>query len=417
MWDNGEVIFFSETKTKWNISPSDLVEEYKMELDETPETPSALVKAVEQVFGYLAGGKLQYGAMSTYDYTWFLKRPKASPGCLQVSDRIANSSIGPSVLKCYIYAISLAMEDPDSTAPPDSERIDRNENNRPPSDDDNDPSFNGDDGSSNDDINKNQYQKTSNRRTRYNIIRRGGVPGAGKKRVSLESYGWNDYEMMDVLGCGRSGAVYRALFPHEIVAIKACDIWQVPHYEAEILNEIDIYMALERLQGDVIPRFKGGGYSAGGLLLLITKLVGSPIDTNNLSDSERWEIMIALSRIHSEGVIHNDIRPENILIERHPKSFTIKIIDFALSKKSMNKNEAEREMRSLKWMLGYRSTDQQKKRNWEENNGRQNGNGGATKGRGKRHRLCSHFNSDPDSGCLQGGKENAVVGKDEIWCG
>jgi hypothetical protein len=42
-------------------------------------------------------------------------------------------------------------------------------------------------------------------------------------------------------------------FRHEIVAIKACDILQAPHYEAEILTEIDIYMALERLQGDVIP--------------------------------------------------------------------------------------------------------------------------------------------------------------------
>jgi serine/threonine protein kinase len=163
--------------------------------------------------------------------------------------------------------------------------------------------------------------------------------------------------MMDVLGCGRSGAVYRALFRHEIVAIKACDIWQVPHYEADILSEIDIYMALERLQGDVIPQFKGAGYSAGGLLLLITELAGSPIDTNNLSDLERGEIITALSRIHSEGVIHNDIRPENILIERHPKSFTIKIIDFALSKRSTSKNEAKREMLGLKWMLGYGITD------------------------------------------------------------
>jgi serine/threonine protein kinase len=159
--------------------------------------------------------------------------------------------------------------------------------------------------------------------------------------------------MMDVLGYGRSGAVYRALFRHEIVAIKACDIWQVPHYEAEILSEIGIYMALELHQGDVIPRFKGAGYSAGGLLLLITELACSPIDTNNLSDLERGEIITALSRIHSEGVIHNDIRQENILIERHPKSFTIKIIDFALSKKSTSKNEAKGEMLGLKSMLGY----------------------------------------------------------------
>jgi serine/threonine protein kinase len=222
--------------------------------------------------------------------------------------------------------------------------------------------------------------------------------------------------MMDVLGSGRSGAVYRARFLYEIVAIKACDIWQVPHCEAEILSEIDIYMVLERLQGDVIPQFKEAGYSAGGLLRLITELSGSPIDTNNLSDLERGEIITALSRIHSEGVIHNDIRPENILIEHHPKSFTIKIIDFALSKQSTSKNEAETEMRSLKWMLGYRITDQQKKRNWKQNNGPQKGKGGATKCRGKRHRLCSNSDSNPETGCLQGGKEKAVVGKHKLWC-
>jgi serine/threonine protein kinase len=164
-------------------------------------------------------------------------------------------------------------------------------------------------------------------------------------------------------------------------------------------------MALERLQGHVIPQFKGAGYSAGGLLLSITELAGSPIDTNNLSDLERGEIITALSRIHREGVIHNDIRLENILIECHPKSFTIKIIDFALSKRSTSKNEAKREMLSLKWMLRDGITDQQKKRNWKENNGRQNGKGGTTKGMGKRHRLCSHSDSDPGISCFQGGKE------------
>jgi hypothetical protein len=121
--------FFSETKTKWNISPSDLVEDYEKDLKEilNQRTPINLINMVEQVFGYLGGGNPQFGAMSTYDYTWFLKRPKGSPGCLQVSDRIANPSISPSVLKCYVYAISLATEDPDSPSPPPPN--DRKENN------------------------------------------------------------------------------------------------------------------------------------------------------------------------------------------------------------------------------------------------------------------------------------------------
>jgi hypothetical protein len=100
-----------------------------------------------------------------------------------------------------VYAISLAIKDPDSPNPKSSKPINWNEYNPRPSDDDKDLSFSGDDGSSNGYINKNQNQKTSNGGTNCNIIRRGGVPGAGTKRASLEWYGWDDYEMMDVLGC------------------------------------------------------------------------------------------------------------------------------------------------------------------------------------------------------------------------
>jgi hypothetical protein len=139
--------------------------------------------------GIWGGGNLQFGAMPTYDYTWFLKRPKDNPDCLQVSNEIANSSIGPSVLKCYVYAISLAMKDPHSPDPKSSKSINWNEYNPRPSDDDNDQSFNGDDGSSNDHINKNQNQKTSKGGTNYNIIRKGGVLEAGTKRASLELLG------------------------------------------------------------------------------------------------------------------------------------------------------------------------------------------------------------------------------------
>jgi hypothetical protein len=52
---NDKVIFFLETKTKWNISSSDLVKDYQKDLKKMNKkgTPSALINAVEQVFGYL----------------------------------------------------------------------------------------------------------------------------------------------------------------------------------------------------------------------------------------------------------------------------------------------------------------------------------------------------------------------------
>lgn len=40
-----------------------------------PPSPVSVVDPIEQIFGYMGYNKPQYGVLSTYERTWFLRRP------------------------------------------------------------------------------------------------------------------------------------------------------------------------------------------------------------------------------------------------------------------------------------------------------------------------------------------------------
>ncbi|RUS26934.1 hypothetical protein BC938DRAFT_483916, partial [Jimgerdemannia flammicorona] len=96
--------------------------------------------------------------------------------------------------------------------------------------------------------------------------------------LRLEDFGWDSFDVIDVLGNGRCGTVFKAVLRGEEVALKLCDLWQCPGYEEEMLTEAKTYMALEQLQGRTIPKLKGAGYTAGGLFAIATEIMGSPIE-------------------------------------------------------------------------------------------------------------------------------------------
>ena len=59
-----------------------------------------------------------------------------------------------------------------------------------------------------------------------------------------------------------------------------------------------------------------------------------------LSDHERDLILKILSEIHKHGIVHNDIRPENIL-QHHCDGVQVMFIDFALFKRVSNKGNVK----------------------------------------------------------------------------
>lgn len=85
--------------------------------------------------------------------------------------------------------------------------------------------------------------------------------------------------------------------------------------------------------------------------LVVTELVGIPIDPKELSTSERFDILDMLSRIHHLGVLHGDIKSENILVQRDGESTRFSIIGFGCSEITKNKERLNEEMSQLEVLL------------------------------------------------------------------
>jgi tRNA A-37 threonylcarbamoyl transferase component Bud32 len=171
------------------------------------------------------------------------------------------------------------------------------------------------------------------------------------EHVPLVFFDWGSFRVVDILGYGRSGTVFKAILHGETVALKICDLWQHPDYEEELLNEVKVYYALKDLQGCCIPRLKSAGYTAGGMFAIATDIVGSPLEDEERLNAEECRIIrTALSCIHDHGFVHNDIDRDNILIKRDGYQTYAFLIDFALSKKGC-KRDFQNEMESLSRLL------------------------------------------------------------------
>ena len=144
--------------------------------------------------------------------------------------------------------------------------------------------------------------------------------------------------------------MFRTRWRGETVAAKICDLYQHPEYEEEVLTEVAVYDALKALQGVCIPHFKLAGYD-GGIFVIATEFAGSPLELDKLSHWDRLEIVDKLSLIHTYGILHNDIRPQNILIHHYNKGIKVRFIDFAMSKRTSNKRELQKEIIKLEGLL------------------------------------------------------------------
>ena len=312
-----------EVKTKWDLPRKDI------RADRTPAV--SVIDHIIEIYAYMGHNELQYGILSTYESTWFLRRPPDDPNKLLISDSVATEAANPTLLQCFAYIMSLARRSPNSPAPflaPQS----------PPTADCKPPSEKCDDAS-----NRSQAG-TEEDSEEPRVEQPEGSP-------ELENFGWDGLKVIDVLGYGRRGTVYKAVLRGEEVSYKLFDLWKHPDYEEEFLHEGEIYTYLKELQGHTIPKLKGFGYTAGGFLVFATEIAGSPIIVEELSDQERNEIVTALSGIHDRGILHNDIRPENILIQRHSDGFKVMFIDFSLSRDISKWKEPREEMATLKRLL------------------------------------------------------------------
>ncbi|KAK9865901.1 hypothetical protein WJX84_004609 [Apatococcus fuscideae] len=109
--------------------------------------------------------------------------------------------------------------------------------------------------------------------------------------------------------------------------------------------------ALHALQGADVPRLLAHGYTREGFAYVITEYIdrrtwdGSSAADRSLGD----QLRAGLTHIHQHGVIQNDVKPDNILVEH--ATGRLVFIDFALAKYSHDPEEHGSEDSELHAML------------------------------------------------------------------
>jgi serine/threonine-protein kinase len=157
-----------------------------------------------------------------------------------------------------------------------------------------------------------------------------------------------EYVIQEQIGIGGMGIVYRGEQPliGKKVAIKVLrpDVGDQSMYVERLLVEARAVNAI-RHRG-IIDIFSFGKMPDGRQYFVMEYLEGSPLDTwldlrGPLSVHEALrlsdELLDALTAAHEAGVIHRDLKPNNIFLVRQPGGgHYVKVLDFGLAKQLSN---------------------------------------------------------------------------------
>src|SRR5262245_25600972 len=151
------------------------------------------------------------------------------------------------------------------------------------------------------------------------------------------------YRLLQQIGEGAAAAVFLAEQTQPVrrnVAVKVLkpgmDTVVVARFEAE-------RQALAIMDHPNIVRIFDGGTTEDGSPYFVMELVESLsitefCDQNHLSLRERLELSRqlceAVQHVHQKGIIHRDLTPSDVLVERHAESPVVKLIDFGVAKAS-----------------------------------------------------------------------------------
>jgi serine/threonine protein kinase len=157
-----------------------------------------------------------------------------------------------------------------------------------------------------------------------------------------------------VLGSGRSGTVWKSKLHGRTGALKIVDLYGSDELLGEIVNEINIYVGpLVDIQGKYVPKLLRFGVLHEAFVFIFTSLAGrSFAELEHVTSKEKELALEGLQAIHTRGVMHGDVRLENIMLSRNPltgESY-VQWIDFAWSK-IQSVEVLDRELIKLKRLL------------------------------------------------------------------
>lgn len=145
-----------------------------------------------------------------------------------------------------------------------------------------------------------------------------------------------EYEILELIGQGGLGAVYRArhLANGQIVALKTLPPTLDPEFGERFEREIE---ALTRLNHPNVVRLFGSGRAGDRHYLSMQYVSGESLRgmlaRREIDRKRGLEILIevchGLEHAHSAGLVHRDVKPENILIDGEGRAL---VADFGLAK-------------------------------------------------------------------------------------
>ena len=306
---DGQTIIINEYKGKWILNPGWF---QNGRIDQFNINPH-IRNAIAQLYTYMVVNHLQHGILTSSDYTFFFRRVKVENAVdgieqLLISTGIAHNATNPTVLQSTAYFLSVADGTPFTSPPPSrgpSPRNSRSSSTR------------------NSPLTLRRIAETTN-----SASNNGNEHGSAAFRddiiVSSESdFALEDFNIKSVLGMGRTKVYYEA---NNHLALKAIDLWKQPNMLSELHHEIEIYRLLSDLQGRFIPKLVLHGYWEGGMYCIGFSLCGTV--PKALSESQKQSALSIIDAIHNRGIIHNDIKKENILIDENGLVY---LIDFGFA--------------------------------------------------------------------------------------
>src|SRR5205814_8105970 len=171
-----------------------------------------------------------------------------------------------------------------------------------------------------------------------------------------QNYSFTDFKFKGILGEGRSEKTLLCEFRGEMIALKSVDLSKAPPYVLEEMQkEVEIYKDLADIQGKYIPKLVCYGYYGGGMSFVIgMTIVGTSLSEQKIKKQQKIRLLKGLEAIHSHGILHNDIREENILINDNGDVY---LIDFGMASREDTKKKRklfEEEQLKLSQLLdGY----------------------------------------------------------------
>src|SRR5205814_285074 len=132
-----------------------------------------------------------------------------------------------------------------------------------------------------------------------------------------QNYSFTDFKFKGILGEGRSEKTLLCEFRGEMIALKSVDLSKAPPYVLEEMQkEVEIYKELADIQGKYIPKLICYGYYGGGMSFVIgMTIVGTTLSKHIIKKRQKSRAIKGLEAIHKHGILHNDIREENVLIK------------------------------------------------------------------------------------------------------